>query len=365
MTNPIRTIHILGSREFGGAEHFMVRLMRALHQAGHPVTAVCRADSPLARELRHDPIEMLHLPLANGWDAWSWWRIRQIVARRQPCVVQTYMGRATRLARIPKNSPAVHVARLGGFYKINGYYRHADAWVGISQAICEHLLKSGLPNERVAQIGHFIPQPAILGEAGKTALRESLHVPDNAWILFALGRMVPKKGFQDLLDAIAMLPADVCGRPVVLMLAGDGPELKRLQAHAEACGIASRVRFLGWQDTPDHYYQIADVFVCPSRHEPLGCVFLEAWNHSLPIVGTRSHGALELIEEGATGLLCDCRDVAGMAGALRRMLEASDADRRKMAAAGNACLHERYGQERIVDAYLTLYRDLLSEKTRR
>ena len=359
---PIHSIHILGSREFGGADQFFVRLVRALHAAGQPVTAITRPGSPVAVALKDDPAEQIHLPLANRWDAWSAWRIRRRILERQPCVVQTYMGRATRLTRVPAKSKAVHIARLGGFYKIDGYYRHADAWVGNTRAICDFLVKSGMPAKRVHHIGNFVPEPLPVDPGKKAALRLQHGVPENAWVIFALGRLIPKKGFHDLFRAIARLPEEINGRPLVLLLAGDGPELGNLQTLAKDLGIEARVRLLGWQDPPDRFYSLADVFVCPSRHEPLGNVILEAWNHFLPVVSTRSDGALELIEEGGTGLLCDCKDDEGMAAAIRAVLESPAAARETMAKAGNACLHAKYGQARIVEQYLALYRDMLMEK---
>jgi glycosyltransferase involved in cell wall biosynthesis len=362
VAEPVHSIHVLGSREFGGADQFYVRLVRALHQSGQPVTAINRPRSPVAEALAGDGMEQIHLPLANRWDAWSWWRIRQEIRTRGPSVVQTYMGRATRLTRVPKGMPTAHVARLGGFYKIDGYYRHADAWVGNTRAICDFLIKSGLPASRVHHIGNFVPEPLQLEINTMQQLRREHALPDDAWVLFALGRMVPKKGFQDLLRAIALLPEEIGGRKIVLMLAGDGPEMERLRGQATELGITGRVRFLGWRNPPDAFYQLADVFVCPSRHEPLGNVILEAWNHSTPVVSTRNEGAAELIEDGVTGLLCDLKDATGMAGAIRQMLEAPDIERRRTAAAGNKRLHERYGQSRIVEEYLALYRSLISGK---
>lgn len=364
MANPIHSIHILGSREFGGADQFYVRLLRALHQAGQPVTAINRPGSPVARALDSDPVKQIHLPLANRWDAWSWWKIRRRIRERAPCVVQTYMGRATRLTRVPPDSQAVHVARLGGFYKIDGYYRHADAWVGNTRAICDFLVKSGMPAARVHHIGNFVPEPILAGAEAKSALRRHHGVPDDAMVVFSLGRLIAKKGFGDLLDAFARMPREINGRPLFLLVAGDGPLMDDLKSQAAALGIGDRVKLLGWQDPPDAFYGIADVFVCPSRHEPLGNVILEAWNHALPVVSTRSDGAIELIEDGTTGLLCDCKDAAGMATTIQSALQAADTDRKRMAAAGNARLHEQYGQARIVEQYLSLYRDLLGEKNR-
>jgi glycosyltransferase involved in cell wall biosynthesis len=272
------------------------------------------------------------------------------------------MGRATRLTRVPDKARAVHVARLGGFYKIDGYYRHADAWVGNTRAICDFLVREGLPARRVHHIGNFVPQPIRPDDLRKDALRRQHQLPADAWLIFALGRLIPKKGFHDLLRALSRLPAEIAGRPTILLLAGDGPEMANLRTQARELGIEERVRLLGWLDPPDDYYGLADVFVCPSRHEPLGNVILEAWNHALPVVSTRSDGALELIEDGVTGALCECKDDAGMAAALRVMLEAPAPARAAMAAAANACLHARHGQAAIVESYLSLYRGLLAEK---
>lgn len=361
MLEPVQSIHILGSREFGGADQFYVRLLRALKNDGQRVLAINRPDSPVAKALQNDPIEQIHLPLANRWDAWSCLKIRGHIRKQEPCVVQTYMGRATRLTRVPKNSNAVHIARLGGFYKIDGYYRHADAWVGNTKAICNFLVKSGMSAHRVHHIGNFVPAPITIDDATKAAIRAEHQVPADAWVIFALGRLVGKKGFGDLLRAMARLPREINDRPLILLLAGDGPKMDDLQLLAKELGISDRIRLLGWQNPPDHFYGIADVFVCPSRHEPLGNVILEAWNHAVPVVSTRSDGAIELIEEGQTGLLCDCKDDEAMAAAIYQLLSATSSDRQTMGAAGNTCLNAHYGERSIVDRYLTLYRDLLAE----
>ena len=61
------------------------------------------------------------------------------------------------------------MARLGGYYKIDGYYRHAHAWVGNTQDICDFMVKEGLPPERVFYIGNFVPQPRAVQRRGSAA----------------------------------------------------------------------------------------------------------------------------------------------------------------------------------------------------
>lgn len=362
MTERFPSLHVLGGRQFGGADQFYVRLVRALHAAGEPVVAVNRAGTPVARELAGDDIEQIHFPMATGWDLWSVWRLRKLVASRTPCIVQTYMGRATRLTRLSPRGPAVHIARLGGYYKIDGYYRHAHAWIGNTRGICDYLVKEGLPAERVFHIGNFVPDAISLTDAKKAALRQHHGIPDAAVVLLALGRLIEKKGFDDLLRAFERMPAEVGGRPLVLLIVGDGPLAEGLKRLCTDLGLDARVRWLGWRNPPDPYYALADAFVCPSRHEPLGNVILEAWNYRLPVVSTANEGALELIEDGRTGLLCPLTDPPQLAGRLREMLGSLEACRWSLGEAGRQALLARFGRQAILKAYLELYDRLLVER---
>lgn len=356
------SLHILGGRQFGGADQFYVRLVRALHEAGETVTAVNRRNTPVARELARDPIEQIHFPMATGWDLWSVWRLRKLIEAREPCIVQTYMGRASRLTRVPKQAAAVHIARLGGYYKIDGYYRHAHAWIGNTKGICDYLVKEGLPADRVFHIGNFVPDALRLSEAGKTALRERHGIPAGTQVLLALGRLIGKKGFDDLLRALARLPAEIGGRPWVALLLGDGPLAGELRKLGTELGLGDRVRWLGWQNPPDPFYALAEVFVCPSRHEPLGNVILEAWNYGLPVVSTANEGALELIEDGATGLLCPRDEPAALAERIGEVLGAAEGFGQALGEAGRREVEARFSQAAILRAYLELYERLMKER---
>lgn len=351
------SIHVLGSRQLGGADRFFIRLVEALTRAGHPTLAVTRPGSPVALAL--DPIvEQAHLPLAAKWDYYSTWRLRDLIRRRRPAVVQTYMGRATRLTHVPRDVPAVHIARLGGYYKIRGYYQHAHAWVGNTHDICRYLREQGLPAERVFYIGNFVPTPRPVDADELAALRASLHLPDDAFIVFALGRLIDKKGFDDLLNAFARLPERIGERRPMLVIAGDGPARERLHRLGQTLQLTPRLRWAGWQNDVAPHYRLADAFVCPSRHEPLGNVILEAWQHQLPVVSTRNEGALELIEDGTNGLLAPVEDPAALADALTQLLTAPTARREQLAAAGYATVQRDHNESAVLNAYLSLYRQL-------
>lgn len=352
----IHSIHAIGSRALGGAERFFARLTEALDGAGHPTTRVVRAGSALSEML---PTEAsVRCGMRSGVDVLTWMAVRRLIRERRPEVVQTYLGRASRLTRVPRSSETIHIARLGGYYRPNAY-RHADAWVGNTGGICDHLVRSGFPKERVFHIGNFVGVAPEAEQDDTATLLRSAGLVDDPLVVFALGRFIERKGFHDLIVAFAHLPAEIGGRRLVLALAGTGPLGPKLEAQAVQAGIGDRVRWLGWLNEPSSWIQAASVLVCPSRHEPLGNVILEAWAHRTPVLSTDTDGARELLHDGENGLICPPGDPATLAQRLEEVLRSDPQDRAALIANGLTALAARHSKEAVVEHYVDLYTDRL------
>ncbi len=352
----ISSLHIIGGRKLGGAERFFVRLVNALARQGEPVEVVTVPGGEIDAAV--DPqIPRHHAPLAGIFDVWSRLRIRQIVKKHSPAIVQTYMGRATRLTHLPESCPSVHVARLGGYYDLKGY-RHAGAWIGNTRGICDYLIREGLPAGRVFHIGNFVDAAPRHDPGTLLELRRKWLIPEDAIVFLGLGRLHPNKGFSDLLQAFSRLPAALHERPLHLAMVGDGPLRSALKDEAAQLGIGSRVTWAGWQYEPSPWYQLADIFVCSSRHEPLGNVILEAWANSTPLVSTAAEGPVELITPGQDALLAPAADPARLADSMLQMLALDAAARESMVEAGLSKLSANYSEAAIVTAYLDLYRKI-------
>lgn len=351
------SLHIIGGRKLGGAERFYVRLVNALAAAGEPVAALTVPGGEIDAALL-PAVQRHHAPLAGVWDLWSRWRIGRVAAGFG--VVQSYMGRATRLTHMSRAGKPVHIARLGGYYNLKGY-RHAHAWVGNTRGICDYLVREGLPAGRVFHIGNFVDAAPRAGVETLAKIRADLGVPMDARIILGLGRLHPNKGFADLLAAFARLPREVGGQPLRLVMVGNGPLGSELRQQAEQLGIAGRTIWAGWQYDPAPWYQLADVFVCASRHEPLGNVVLEAWANQVPVVSCAAQGPTELIEPDVDGLLCPVAEPPGLADGIRRALEMDAGTRAALTDAGRAKLDREFSEKAIVDAYLDLYRRLAGQ----
>lgn len=352
----MHSLHIIGSRGGGGAERFYSRLVTALAESRHRVTAVNPPHSAVSAELPAF-IEQVHIPMRGPWDLRARQRIRQVIRRLQPDIAQTYLGRASRLTRLPRGTGCVHVARLGGYYDLKAY-RHAHAWVGNTRGICDYLINAGLPADKVFHIGNFIDPAAPPDARESTALRRAMHIPDDARVVLFLGRLHPRKGVDDLLTAFSHLPASVHEQPLHLLIVGDGPARARLEHYAGELDLQARVHWAGWQSQVTPYYNLADVFICPSVHEPLGNVILEAWAHGVPVIATRTQGAAELITDEETGLLTPCSDPRALADILAEFLAADNAYRQRLGDAGHRTLLRDHSRERVVTSYIAMYETL-------
>ncbi len=350
-------VHVIGSRQMGGAERFYQRLVEAMAARGHGVVAVCRPNSPLRGALAPG-IPVRTAPMANGWDLYSVLRLRRLVRESGPAVVQTYMGRATRLTRLPGGGGAVHVARLGGYYKVKGYYGHADAWIGNTRGLCDYLIGEGLPRDRVYWVGNFVDAGAPGGTEDASGLRDRLGIPPEALVVFSLGRLIPIKGFDTLLAAFERLPGKIAGRPVFLVLAGDGPLRQRLEASTRGGAVEGRVIWTGWVGDPSRHFGLGDLLVCPSRRETLGNVILEGWAHRLPVIATETPGARELIRDGVNGLLTPIGDAARLSRRMEALLGAPAAERAALGEAGHAEVVRHHTEEKVLSRYLEVYAEV-------
>jgi len=353
----IKSLQIIGSKSFGGAERWLQRFSLELTRLGHPTELGVRKGYELEQT---DWQGLVSHPLAmhTVWDPFSKWQISRLIKQIEPAIVQTYMGRATRLTHLQPGQGQVHVARIGGYYKLDGY-RHAHAWIGNTKGICDYLLKNGFPPKRIFHIYNFFePQPA----GGLVASRREWGIPEDAWVLMTPGRLVPVKGQKYLLEAMSRLPEEIGGRPLRLMILGDGPLAAELKNLAVSLGLDQRVVWTGWQSDPAPFYRLADMVVFPSlEEETFGNVILEAWAFGKPLVTAGFRGAREIVRPGEDALMTPCENPPALADGIRRVAEDADL-RRLLTEAGHKRLEADFSKQAIMQQYIELYSRLIGQQ---
>jgi glycosyltransferase involved in cell wall biosynthesis len=343
-----RLLQALAGAAHGGAEMHFLRLCLALHRAGVEQRVVIRPHPNFLENLRAGGIDPVTAPFGGFFDRQTGRILRREIADFRPEVVLTYMSRAS--AAIPRGD-FVHFARLGGYYSMK-YYRNCDHLVCVTPDLKAHCVKHGFPEERVHVVTNFVEDKS----AAPPAKRAALDTPDDAPLIFALGRLHENKAFDILLQAMTRLPG------AYLWLAGDGPLRGELERLADRLGIAARVRFLGWQHEAAPYFQAADFYVVPSRHEPLGSVVLEGWMHNLPMVAAASQGPSWLISEEEDGLLVPIDDAEAMAAALQRLIDDPELAAR-LARNGRTTFEQGFTEAVAVQRYLDLFERVLAARS--
>jgi glycosyltransferase involved in cell wall biosynthesis len=340
-----RLLQAMAGAAHGGAEAFFERLTLALERSGLHQRVLIRRNPQRAHLLRDSGVEVEELGFGGVLDLPTRWGFSRAVKRFEPSVVLTWMNRASRFC---PEGPFVQVGRLGGYYDLK-YYRRCSHLVGNTQDICDWVIGQGWPAERV----HYLPN-FVTNATAKPVPRASLDTPPGVPLLLALGRLHANKAFDVLLKALVEVPG------AYLWIAGDGPLRTELEALAARLSIKPRVRFLGWRDDVAALYAAADLFVCPSRHEPLGNVVIEAWAQGVPVVAAASQGPTQLIADGRDGLLAPVDDAHALASAIRRLL-----GERGLAEALGTGGRQAYEQRFTEAAVVGKYREFLDKVGRR
>ena len=191
------------------------------------------------------------------------------------------------------------------------------------------------------------------------ASRDSLGLGASDRVLVTVGRLVARKGLDQLLRVFAKL-ADPALRLIVI---GEGPERGALEQTCSALGIAGRVRFTGFvsEEQKCQILSAADLYVSTTLHEGFGIVFLEAFSRGLPVICYDKGGQVDFIDD-AVGALVPVGDESAFCEAVRAHLAAPDLLQRKSLAARQRAAE--FSIERFTQRYQEVYAECLAARRR-
>jgi glycosyltransferase involved in cell wall biosynthesis len=376
-----RVLHVITRLTLGGSSESSIAQIEALTAAGYVcalATGFAESDrdglaSAAARGCRLIDVPTLGREAAPVRDVRALVHLVRVMRRERPGIVHThtskagFLGRlAARLARVPAviHQPHGHI-----FY---GYYgagrtrvymaleRLAACWadrlVVLTERGAEEHLARGIGRARqFTTVPSGVPVARLRGLAPRRdEARAGLGLSPSAFVIAALGRLVPIKGF-DLL--VAALPAVVAALPAThALIIGDGPLRGALEERAAALGMTSHLTITGIRSDVAAVLAAADVFVAPSRNEGMGRALVEAMALGLPVVAAAVGGIPAVVVDGECGRLIPPEDPSALARALIDLGLDPGSRRRLGDAAGRRA--EQFSTEQAACRLLAVYAEL-------
>jgi glycosyltransferase involved in cell wall biosynthesis len=368
----VRLTFVLPSLEGGGgAERAVVWLAGGLRGRGHEITVITLSGAEndfhqlpagvnrVALDIRRES----PTPLRGLWRNLKRLKVlRQAVLATQPDIVIPHINQTNVLTLLALSSiPVVAVEHSGTLLKSPGRiwralrrvsYGRAARVVCVSRGAADYF--DWLPASRKT----VIYNPLIAPPHAPLAVLKG--ADENKRWLAAMGRLLPVKGFDLLLQAWAGVASRFPDWQLIIM--GEGPLREELAQQRDALNLRESVVFTGLVAEPWPVLRRAELFVMPSRAEGLPYALLEAMACGCPTVAFDCpDGPREIIRHETDGLLVETGNVNALAAALERLMS-NETERRRLAAHAPEVL-QRFGLERALDEWETLFREISNLKS--
>ena len=397
---------IIGTVDSGGQNIYVAHVARSLARQGHEVDVFTRQDSLLMPQVVHwrKNLRVVHVPagppeylrkeqLLEHMDAFGDWMGEFFAneGRAYDVVHANFFmsGWACLRARQSVDFPLVTTFHALGLVR----RRHQGASDGFPDERFEierRLMRESdrviaeCPQDRQDMLELYdadpgridvIPcgfDPEEIAPIDRRIARERLGWPQGEFIVLQLGRMVPRKGVENVIRAMAELErrrvkAQLCvvGGSTDLPDPVATPEIGRLMAIAEALGVSDRVRFIGrrGRDELPVHYAACDVFVTTPWYEPFGITPVEAMACARPVIGSDVGGIKATVVDGETGFLVPPEDPQALADRLAE-LRKKPALARHMGEAGYARARRSYTWRRVVRSLTASYARVIAPERR-
>lgn len=239
---------------------------------------------------------------------------------------------------------------------------YVDRIVCVSHGQAAKVRKSGVPHDKITVIHNAIrterfqqtPDPRF-----RQHLAQLFGEQSPQFILGAAGRLSPEKGFDVLIDAVAMLKRE-CDIDFGIVLFGEGSLREELQRQINKLGLKSRFILAGFTAELDRFMPHFDIFVQSSHTEGLPNVLLEAAAAGVPVVATNVGGTAEVVVDKVTGLIVPPGEAQELTQAIMALLQSSDA-RRSMGESARNHVREHFTFAAQAAAYQAILHELLSK----
>lgn len=356
--------------EVGGAERFLVKLVQNIPKDEWECKVVCLSRKGVwARELENQGIEVISMDKRTGMDARILFRLRSLIKKQQPDLVNTHLWTADLWGRL--------AAILAGVKHIVVTEQNVDLWKKWHNKWIDKFLfrwtervicvadqvarfyhdEFNVPKEKIAVIPNAIDLSLFDRGSLATDLRGSLGVDSGQFVFVCAARLHPQKAHHVLIDATTKLVGQG-HKNFRIWLAGDGQLRQQLEECVKEKCIDEYVRFLGIRQDIAQIFMQSDCFVLSSDYEGLPLAILEAMAAGLPIVATHVGGNSQVVETGKNGILVPPRDPTALADAMKTLIDNRDLAR-EMGNMSRALVEREFSIEMVAEKTTALFKECL------
>jgi glycosyltransferase involved in cell wall biosynthesis len=355
-------LQIFASPQWGGGEQYVFDLSRNLLNLDYKIIFVSRKSPDIAGKLAEIGANATWLPMKFLFDIWSIWKLAQIVDRQSVDVVHTHIFKdafiglfaskfSRRKPRVVLTRHLVKKAKTGWLYR--WLYKRIDKIVFVSHLAQGEFLSSSpsIAASKMEVVHNSVPP--VGDDEVAINLREKYGIDKHTTLLAFVGRIVPEKGIEVLIEALRSLShLDFC-----LLVAGKGQVAyeEGLKQRVGAYGLAEKVIFVGFVNQVGAFIRETDIGVLPSIcRESFGLTVIEFMQAGKPVVATNNGAQVELIEDGRNGILVSPEDVVALKDVIIRLVE-NPGDRFDLGGNARNTFIEKFAYDVFLEKMTCLY----------
>ena len=343
--------------EWRGGQSQALLLLQGLYERGHAAELLAAQSSPLGHRAKKLGI-YVHSVSRGAFRLRAAMMIRSLLADGRIEFIhanEAHALTAAWLAQAHRRVPLLCSRRIGFPLQQNwisrARYRSVQRFIANSQNVAQSLIDSGIAANRISIVNEGVEIPERTSPVNRAAARQKFSIREDDFLFGCASAFVPEKGQRHLVEALAVVRKQFPGAR--LLLAGEGPCRKEVQALAASLELCDAVFTPGFVTNMQQFYSALDAFVFPSEFEGLGTALQAAMAYALPAIST-TRGALgEVVEHERTALVAE-PNAPEFAAAMLRLLK-DPALRRRLAEAGREEVQRRFSVDRMVDSTLVVY----------
>ena len=300
-----RILNVMLGRGRGGLEQMYIHYAEAAMRAGYESYAL--HDEKFAYESFSKKIFQTTLRQYSQFDLMAATRLGRVIARISPHLIVSHGNRALRLVSLAnifckkKHITVLHNYRIKNFSHLHGV-------IALTEDLKNLAIQKKFPESKIALLPNFLLAPQDVGTKEQK----------STLVFGFMGRHVPAKGIDILIEAVKKLAETRAD--FLVIIAGSGPECAQHTQRVESARLQKHIQFTGWVDDKKSFLHGLDALIVPSRLEPFGLVYLEAWQHGLPVLATPNQGARAIVSHGVNGLVAHDMSAQALAALMFQIL---------------------------------------------